>query len=170
MNAPSLLCTLCARFGDSEGVVLCEAFPHGIPREIFPGGFDHSKLPSGGTAVCAFFRCPGQSTTSRRGPGSTAARERTRVRGCEVKKNIEQLMRKAEGALGKAFGQLDYAGGIARKLEAATAKPRPDESFVELMIVRELIDRVERICNAAFIADARAAGPLPFPPAIPPSE
>ena len=73
-------------------------------------------------------------------------------------------MRKAEGALGKAFGQLDYAGGIAKKLEAAIAKPRPEEPFVELMIVRELIDRVERICNAAFIADARAAGPLPFPP------
>jgi len=43
MNAPQILCTLCARFGDSEGVVLCEAFPQGIPREIYPGGFDHRQ-------------------------------------------------------------------------------------------------------------------------------
>jgi len=85
----------------------------------------------------------------------------------EVKKRVEQLMRQAEGALGKAFQQLDYAGGIARKLEAFVARPRPEETFVELMIVREVMDRVERICNAAFIADARAAGPLPFPPRYP---
>ncbi|HVO38282.1 MAG TPA: hypothetical protein VMV03_04560 [Spirochaetia bacterium] len=84
-----------------------------------------------------------------------------------MKKRVEQLVRKAEGALGRAFQQLDYAGGIARKLEAVVAKPRTDDSFVELMIVREVMDRVERICNAAFIADARAAGPLPFPPRYP---
>ncbi len=84
-----------------------------------------------------------------------------------MKKRVEQLMRRAEGALGKAFQQLDYAGNIARKLEAATARPSADQSFVELMIIREVTDRVERICNAAFIADARAAGPLPFPPRHP---
>ena len=84
-----------------------------------------------------------------------------------MRKRVEQLVRKAEGALGRAFQQLDYAGGIARKLEAVVAKAPSKESFVELVIVREVMDRVERICNAAFIADARAAGPLPFPPRYP---
>jgi len=79
-------------------------------------------------------------------------------------KRIEQLMRRAEGALGRAFGQLDAAGNIAKRLDAEAAKLGGDHTFVELMIIREVIDRVGRICNAAFIADARAAGPLPFPP------
>jgi hypothetical protein len=79
-------------------------------------------------------------------------------------KRIEQLMRRAEGALGRAFGQLDAAGSIAKKLDAETLKHAGQHNFVELLIVREVIDRVGRICNAAFIADARAAGPLPFPP------
>lgn len=79
-------------------------------------------------------------------------------------KRIEQLMKRAEGALGRAFRQLDAAGIIARKLDAETMKQGKDQSFVELIIVREVVDRVGRICNAAFIADARAAGPLPFPP------
>ncbi|MGA2615089.1 MAG: hypothetical protein ABSG38_16770 [Spirochaetia bacterium] len=79
-------------------------------------------------------------------------------------KRIEQLMRRAEGALGRAFQQLDAAGSIARKLDAETLKQGVDRNFVELLIVREVVDRVGRICNAAFIADARAAGPLPFPP------
>jgi len=79
-------------------------------------------------------------------------------------KRIEQLMKRAEGALGLAFQHLDTAGTIARKLDAETMKRSVDSNFVELLIIRELIDRVGRICNAAFIADARAAGPLPFPP------
>jgi hypothetical protein len=79
-------------------------------------------------------------------------------------KRIEQMMRRAEGALGRAFQQLDAAGNIARKLDAETMKHPDEDTFVELLIVREVIDRVGRICNAAFIADARAAGPLPFPP------
>lgn len=29
--------------GDPEGVQRCEAFPRGIPSEIWDGGFDHSK-------------------------------------------------------------------------------------------------------------------------------
>ncbi len=78
-------------------------------------------------------------------------------------KRIEALMRRAEGALGRAFRQLDAAGGIARKLDAESLKDG-DYNFVDFMIIREVIERVGRICNAAFIADARAAGPLPFPP------
>jgi len=81
-----------------------------------------------------------------------------------VTKRIEQLMRRAEGALGRAFRQLDAAGGIAKKLDAETTKKGAEHTFVELMIIREVVERVGRICNAAFIADARAAGPLPFPP------
>jgi hypothetical protein len=84
-------------------------------------------------------------------------------------KRIEQLMRRAEGALGQAFRQLDVAGAIARKLDAQTLKGDGDYNFVDFMIIRELIERVGRICNAAFIADARAAGPLPFPPRDPAS-
>jgi hypothetical protein len=79
-------------------------------------------------------------------------------------KRVEQLMRRAEGALGQAFRHLDVAGSIARKLDAETMKQGGEDSFVELIIMREVVDRVGRICNAAFIADARAAGPLPFPP------
>ncbi len=79
-------------------------------------------------------------------------------------KRVEQLMRRAEGALGEAFRHLDAAGSIARKLDAETMKHADKDSFVELIIIREVVDRVGRICNAAFIADARAAGPLPFPP------
>lgn len=79
-------------------------------------------------------------------------------------KLVEALVRRAEGALGRAFRQLDAAGEIAKKLDAKTMKWDSDGNFVELMIIREVIERVGRICNAAFIADARAAGPLPFPP------
>ena len=79
-------------------------------------------------------------------------------------KRVEQLMKRAEGALGLAFQHLDAAGSIARKLDAETIKRSSDSNFVELLIIREVIDRVGRICNAAFIADARAVGPLPFPP------
>ena len=79
-------------------------------------------------------------------------------------KRVEQLMKRAEGALGEAFRHLDSAGSIARKLDAETMKHADRDSFVELIIIREVVDRVGRICNAAFIADARAAGPLPFPP------
>jgi len=81
-----------------------------------------------------------------------------------VTKRFETLVRRAEGALGRAFRQLDAAGEIAKKLDAGTMKWDSDGNFVELMIIREVIERVGRICNAAFIADARAAGPLPFPP------
>ncbi len=79
-------------------------------------------------------------------------------------KRIEQLMRQAEGALGRAFRYLDAAGSIARKLDAEALKGGAEHNFVDFMIIREVIERVGRICNAAFIADARAAGPLPFPP------
>jgi len=82
-------------------------------------------------------------------------------------KRVEQLMRRAEGALGQAFRNLDAAGRIARKLDAECMKLGGGDDFVELIIVREVVDRVGRICNAAFIADARAAGPLPFPPRDP---
>jgi len=81
-----------------------------------------------------------------------------------MKKRVEQLMRRAEGALGRAFRNLDAAGDIARKLDAECMKHGAEGPFVELIIIREVVDRVGRICNAAFIADARAAGPLPFPP------
>ena len=79
-------------------------------------------------------------------------------------KHVEQMMRRAEGALGRAFRQLDAAGSIAKKLDAETMKHPDEDNFVELLIIREVVDRVGRICNAAFIADARATGPLPFPP------
>ncbi len=82
-------------------------------------------------------------------------------------KRVEQMMKRAEGALGRAFRNLDAAGGIARKLDAECMKRGGEDSFVELIIIREVVDRVGRICNAAFIADARAAGPLPFPPRDP---
>jgi hypothetical protein len=87
-----------------------------------------------------------------------------RKTGRLMTKRIEQLMRRAEGALGRAFRQLDEAGRIARRLDAETMKHGAGDNFVELIIAREVVDRVGRICNAAFIADARAAGPLPFPP------
>jgi len=80
-----------------------------------------------------------------------------------VTKRIEQLIRRAEGALGNAFRQLDAAGSIARKLELEAKKGAADQNFVDFMIIREVIERIGRICNAAFIADARASGPLPFP-------
>jgi hypothetical protein len=79
-------------------------------------------------------------------------------------KHVEQMMKRAEGALGRAFRQLDVAGSIAKKLDVETRKRGSNDNFVELLIIREVVDRVGRICNAAFIADARAAGPLPFPP------
>lgn len=82
-------------------------------------------------------------------------------------KRIEQLMRRAEGALGTAFRHLDAAGEIARKLDVETLKAGGDHNFVDFLIIREVIERVGRICNAAFIADARASGPLPFPPRDP---
>jgi len=82
-------------------------------------------------------------------------------------KRAEQLMRRAEGALGTAFRYLDAAGEIARKLDAETLKTDGDRNFVDFLIIREVIERVGRICNAAFIADARASGPLPFPPRDP---
>jgi hypothetical protein len=82
-------------------------------------------------------------------------------------KRVEQLMRRAEGALGRAFRSLDEAGSVARKLDAECMKRGAGDNFVELIIIREVVDRVGRICNAAFIADARAAGPLPFPPRDP---
>ncbi len=81
-------------------------------------------------------------------------------------RRVEQLMKRADGALGRAFRNLDAAGSIARKLDAETIKHGGD-NFLELIIIREVVDRVGRICNAAFIADARAAGPLPFPPRDP---
>jgi len=84
--------------------------------------------------------------------------------GRQMTKRIEQLMRSAEGALGRAFQNLDVAGNIARRLDAESMKQREERNFVEVLIIREVVDRVGRICNAAFIADARAAGPLPFPP------
>jgi len=82
-------------------------------------------------------------------------------------KRVEQLMRRAEGFLGRAFRNLDAAGDVARRLDAECMKLSGGDNFVELIIVREVVDRVGRICNAAFIADARAAGPLPFPPRDP---
>ena len=85
----------------------------------------------------------------------------------QMTKRVEQLMRRAEGALGRAFRNLDAAGSIARRLDAECIKLTGGDNFVELIIVREVVDRVGRICNAAFIADARAAGPLPFPPRDP---
>jgi len=82
-------------------------------------------------------------------------------------KHVEQMMKRAEGALGRAFRQLDVEGGIAKRLDAEMMKRGGDDNFVELLIIREVVDRIGRICNAAFIADARAAGPLPFPPREP---
>ncbi|MGO9410959.1 MAG: hypothetical protein ACLQCB_09420 [Spirochaetia bacterium] len=79
-------------------------------------------------------------------------------------KHVEQMMRRAEGALGRAFRQLDAAGNIAKKLDAETTKHPDKDNFVELLIIREVVERVARICNAAFIADSRATSPLPFPP------
>jgi hypothetical protein len=34
----SPFCTICERFGDTEGVFCCEAFPLGIPEAIYPWG------------------------------------------------------------------------------------------------------------------------------------
>ena len=69
--------------------------------------------------------------------------------------------------MGRAFRQLDAAGEIAKKLDAETLKAGGDHNFVDFLIIREVIERIGRICNAAFIADARASGPLPFPPRDP---
>ena len=72
-------------------------------------------------------------------------------------KRIEQLMRRAEGALGRAFEQLDAAGTIAKKLDAEAAKLGGEHTFVELMIIREVIDRVGRI--SAMRLSLRMPGP-----------
>ena len=73
-------------------------------------------------------------------------------------KHVEQLMRRAEGALGRAFRQLDAAGTIAKKLDAEAAKLGGKHNFVELMIIREVIDRVARFATPLSLR-------MPGPPA-----
>lgn len=34
----SPFCTICGGLGDTEGRLTCEAFPFGIPKEIYPSG------------------------------------------------------------------------------------------------------------------------------------
>lgn len=36
MESP--LCTICRDFRDNEGLLSCEAFPHGIPTPLYPWG------------------------------------------------------------------------------------------------------------------------------------
>jgi hypothetical protein len=48
------ICVACTRrrsFDEEHPTVWCEAFPGGIPEEIFTGGFDHRKKFAGDHGV-----------------------------------------------------------------------------------------------------------------------
>ena len=47
----SPFCTICERFGDTKGVLACEAFPLGIPAAIYPWGYALREPRRGATSV-----------------------------------------------------------------------------------------------------------------------
>lgn len=48
---PMILCIYCVNFKDSNtGIVRCEAFPNGIPKDIILG-FDHHKPYPGDNGI-----------------------------------------------------------------------------------------------------------------------
>jgi len=61
MGMASPFCTICGGLGDTEGRLSCEAFPLGIPKEVYPCGC----VPHGGR---------GFGFTPRRGMEETAER------------------------------------------------------------------------------------------------
>jgi len=45
------MCTDCKHFSVREGKLRCEAFPDGIPDEIFLGGVEHTKPYKGDNGI-----------------------------------------------------------------------------------------------------------------------
>ncbi len=51
----SPFCMICQGFGDSEGLLCCEAFPRGIPSAIYPWGCVSRREPSRNAKGMAWF-------------------------------------------------------------------------------------------------------------------
>jgi len=52
----SPFCMICQGFGDTEGLLCCEAFPRGIPSAIYPWGCVSRREPSRSAKGMAWFK------------------------------------------------------------------------------------------------------------------
>jgi hypothetical protein len=71
-------CTLCRRLKEGEREIYCDAFPHGIPRLLFPSGCIPLSDPTG---MQWFVPKPGHDVVAARWEGLSLLVDSTQPRG-----------------------------------------------------------------------------------------